>query len=494
MAIIKFHEKNISAFGKIEAVSGTYLAPAATDVLPATTLTGAVTYETGNYSYLGSDLSRDEITYQKDSFADFSLETPVQVLGVLNPALAVANAPMSAWLQACGAFITVNGTTGAVTYDNATVSNSSLSIDYRKTSADDLVNNKLTKFTGCRGSVDVSASVGDLPTFKFAFKGNASNPVEDPKLNPDAAALATQISNVSPIVRQATIVSAQLAPFGEPLTAQAILPGTVTTITRVANVATVTMSIAHNLLSGRKVNISGATDNLYNGDFTVAVVSATVFTYILEATPAANATGTLVAKAGGYAKSFCFSTLSAPNFFGFDYTRYLTGCEEGFAKGAVPTDVSVTILESQSATTDVTGITFAANIGTVTAAGHGLAVGNTITIADATGVDAAIYNGIATVLTTPTANTFTYTLAATPAGIATGSITVTNENFSSFDPDANISKLFTAEIKYGTGNGKFVTFRWSKLQLANVKEGKVANYFGRDITFRNTGNSYIILE
>lgn len=494
MAIVKFHEKNISAFGKIEAVSGTYLAPATTDVLPATTLEGSITYETGSYSYAGSDLSRDEITYQKDSYADFTLETPMQVLGVLNPSLTVANAPLSSWMQACGAFITVNGGSGAVTYDNATVSNSSLSIDYRKTSSDDIVNNKLIKFTACRGSVDITASVGELPTFKFAFKGNGSDPVQSPKLIPDAIVLANQISNVTPIVRQATIVSAQLAPFGEPLTAQAVLPGTVTTITRVGNVATVTMSVAHNLTSGRKVNVSGATDNLYNGDFLIAVTSATVFTYTMEATPVANATGTLVAKAGGYSQSFCFSTLSASNFFGFDYTRYLTGCEEGFAKGAVPTDVIITSLESQAASTVVSGITFVTNVGTVTAQAHGLAVGNTITISGATGVDADIYNGTAVVLSVPTANTFTYTLAGTPAGVATGSIIVTNNSFTTFDPDANISKLFTAQIKFGTGNGRYITLKWSKLQLANVKEGKVASYFGRDITFRNTGNSYIILE
>ena len=36
--------------------------------------------------------------------------------------------------------------------------------------------------------------------------------------------------------------------------------------------------------------------------------------------------------------------------------------------------------------------------------------------------------------------------------------------------------------------------KWDKLQISDVKEGKVATYFGRDVTFRNTGFSYIILE
>lgn len=48
---------------------------------------------------------------------------------------------------------------------------------------------------------------------------------------------------------------------------------------------------------------------------------------------------------GGTTKNFCFSKLSAANLFGFDYTRFLTGCQEGFSKGATPTDVTITMLE-----------------------------------------------------------------------------------------------------------------------------------------------------
>ena len=43
-------------------------------------------------------------------------------------------------------------------------------------------------------------------------------------------------------------------------------------------------------------------------------------------------------------KTFCFSKLSAPNFFGFDYSRFILSCLEGFSKGAVTTDVVLTRL------------------------------------------------------------------------------------------------------------------------------------------------------
>lgn len=491
MALTKFHEKNVALFGKIETTYGVYVAPAASDALPATSMDGSATVQTGNYQYLGDNLSRNEITYLTDQFAEVNVETPQQVLGVLNPALSVAAAPLSQWLQACGAFVTVNGSTGAVTYDNATVSNASLSVDYRKASSEDLVNQKLRQFNGIRGTVDVTASIGKgVPLLKFAFKGNTSDPIESPILTPD---FGSQITNVAPTIRQATIVAAQIAAFGEPFTAQAALPGTVTTITRTGNVATVTMSTAHNLATGRKVNISGATDNLYNGDFLIAVVSGTVFTYTMEATPSANATGTLVAKAGGYAQNFCFADLSAPNFFGFDYQRYLTGCEEGFAKGAVATDINVTMLEDKAINMQVSGITFSTTTATATSNGHNLVVGNSVTVSGATGADATLYNGTF-VVTAVTTNTFNYTMESTPAGVATGTLVARNNSVTTFDPDSNITNFFTAQVKFGTGNGRFVTYKWSKIQLSAVKDGKVATYFGKDVTFRNTGNSYIILE
>lgn len=488
--ITKFHEKNVALLGKIETVSGVYEAPAATDALPATTLTGSTTLETGSYEYLGSDLSRDEYTYTKDIYADVSIETIQQVLDVLDPARTVANVPMSQWYQSCGGYVTVDVGDGSVSIDNATVSNSSLSIDYRKTSSQDTVTQKLIKFTACRGSVDINADLGEVPKLTFAYKGNSSNPIQAPLITPD---FGSQTSAVSASVRQATIVNADIAPLGEPFTARAALPGSVTTITRVGAVATVTMSAPHLLASSRWVRISGATDPLYNGDFQIAVTGATTFTYTMKATPSANATGTLVAQAGGYSKNFCFGTLNAPNFFGFDYARYLTGCEEGFSKKAVPTDVTVGMLEDIASEFDIQSITFSTTTATVTAANHRMVTGEYVQISGATGADADIYNGIF-VITVTDSNTFTYTMLDTPANNAAGTLIGINTQSTKFDPDANLTGFFTARVKFGTRPGRYVTYKWDKLQLANVVEGKIGELFSRDVTFRNTGTSYIILE
>lgn len=63
---------------------------------------------------------------------------------------------------------------------------------------------------------------------------------------------------------------------------------------------------------------------------------------------------------GAGTKNICFSKLSAPNVSGFDLSRFLTGCQEGFARGAVASDVVLTILEDAA---DTAGFNPDANIG-----------------------------------------------------------------------------------------------------------------------------------
>ena len=94
----------------------------------------------------------------------------------------------------------------------------------------------------------------------------------------------------------------------EPLTVPFTL-GTdvaITSITRTGATATVTTTAAHGYSSANFVNIRGATGidaGFYNGDFTITVTSTTAFTYSMTGTPAANATGTLVANRGPVVKT-----------------------------------------------------------------------------------------------------------------------------------------------------------------------------------------------
>jgi len=65
---------------------------------------------------------------------------------------------------------------------------------------------------------------------------------------------------------------------------------TISTITHVGTTATVTTAAPHNLITGNRITISGATANDYNGTYVIIKTGASSFTYVMATTPAANAT------------------------------------------------------------------------------------------------------------------------------------------------------------------------------------------------------------
>jgi hypothetical protein len=86
---------------------------------------------------------------------------------------------------------------------------------------------------------------------------------------------------------------------GAPLTLDFTLgtDRTITSITRASTTATVTAT-AHGFTTGDQVNIRGAAETDYNGDFLVTVTDANTFTYTVSGSPATPATGTIVANNG----------------------------------------------------------------------------------------------------------------------------------------------------------------------------------------------------
>ena len=532
--IIKFNERNISLFGNVESTAGVYNAPSANQAIAATAMTGSVTYETGAFKFLGDNLSRLEYTYLKDVIADVTVDSFQQVIGNLSttntgPQI-LAAFPLTQFYQACGGHCTpITGSAwnghpvGSLLIDNVntpvTGGDVTLSVDFRKRSNQDTINDKLWKFLYMKGMVDLNASLGEVPTLKFALKGNSTpNPIAAAALTANYGLQATQ---VAASVRKQNVVSTTIAPA---------IP--VVSITFAAAVATV-YSPGHGLVSTDTIEISavkinGVTtdDSLYNGAFSItAIVDTDHFTYTMSGTPTANALGTpiITVTTPGKLKTFNFSTLAATNAFGFDLIRYLTSTEEGFTKDATPVDVTIGMLENQSPFQNAVSITKSSTTATVTLpVAHGLAVGDVVTISGATDPLFNVTNAV--VLSGGlTATAFTYTMTSTPVANAVadtnGSLSVIATkaaNYTTaigttvngaplttnslavlsgqFDADSNILGFFTVNIKFGTGAGKYITYKWNKLQLASVKDGKVSNLLSREMTFRNTGNSFVFFE
>jgi hypothetical protein len=173
MAYVKFHEKNIALLATKEVTEGTYVAPVGTDAVAATAIDGGIARETSSITFIGDSLFREETTYLKDEYGDINLDTPQQVLGALSGSLAADAAPFSELYQACGGAVSVftaavgSYPAGTVIVDNNSTSNSTISIDIRKSSPDDAANDKLVKMSGCRGMMDLTANISEVPSLKL---------------------------------------------------------------------------------------------------------------------------------------------------------------------------------------------------------------------------------------------------------------------------------------------------------------------------------------
>jgi hypothetical protein len=127
----------------------------------------------------------------------------------------------------------------------------------------------------------------------------------------------------------------------------------ISTITFSSTTATVTTAAAHGYTNGQTVNIRGATGAdaaRYNGDFAIAGASGSTFTYTMTGTPAANATGTLLANAGPLVKTtygggiFGAGVFASRNYDNANEYVVMAGPSSAFLwRNTSPTDTVVTV-------------------------------------------------------------------------------------------------------------------------------------------------------
>ena len=224
----------------------------------------------------------------------------------------------------------------------------------------------------------------------------------------------------------------------------------ISTITHVNNIATLTDISAHGLATGDQVAISGCIPTAYNGVFTITVLNSTQFTYAMASVPASNATtigsyevgidtpiNTLMnyTEVGTY-KLFAaagdkiyeakanpavrvFSGIQSDKLQSVNMTNtgghYLVACN-GVDPVMIYDGTRWFYVATTTTAQTISTITHVGAVATVTtASAHGLATHNRITITGATPTE---YNGTY-VITVTGSNTFTYTMASTPASNAT---------------------------------------------------------------------------
>jgi hypothetical protein len=218
----------------------------------------------------------------------------------------------------------------------------------------------------------------------------------------------------------------------------------ISSITRVGTTATATAT-AHGFVTTDYINVRGADQEEYNGDFIVTVVDADTFTYTMDADPGADATGTLLANPG----PVVLNDYAAGIFAGAGFSDPTTGRDRialfGVAQAYVfQSDTLIatvaypgneTILPAyelciEQAFGDLflfrynpefvpfaaSSITRTSTTATVTAVGHGLASGQRVRITGPDQIEYAIEHDITVV----DADTFTFPVPNTVATPATG--------------------------------------------------------------------------
>jgi type IV pilus assembly protein PilY1 len=250
----------------------------------------------------------------------------------------------------------------------------------------------------------------------------------------------------------------------------------VSSITLSGTTATVTTPVDHLLANGASVTISGdiSTQAEYTGTFTIAVTSATTFTYTVTVGPSNPTTPgniTVTRSDGSTATSAISSmTRSGTTVSVGTSSNVFTGaltCSSVTITAAVPTNYNVagrtpctkvgnkaltfdftageltptspalgTITADASVTRTISSMTRPTGSGTVTvttSAAHPFLNGDTITIS---GASDSLYNGNQ-IIAGVTATTFTFTVTPQPVSPASGSIVATGSASVARDPLIN---------------------------------------------------------
>jgi hypothetical protein len=236
----------------------------------------------------------------------------------------------------------------------------------------------------------------------------------------------------------------------------------VNSITRVGTLATATTNVAHNLVTGNQIVMSGITPAAYNGTFIITVLNATQFTYVMASTPASSATsnGTAYAIAAitNTGTGALVTTASAHNLYTGNVVT-ITGATPSAYNGTwaitrqSATTFTYALTTNPGGNATVVGtysvaaqtITYLSHNGTqanvTTTIAHGLYTGNQITVAGSTPSE---YNGTFNI-TVLNDTQFTYVMASSPATDATviGTYIVPAQTISTNVQTGIVAKLTT---------------------------------------------------
>jgi Tfp pilus tip-associated adhesin PilY1 len=325
----------------------------------------------------------------------------------------------------------------------------------------DTSNTALTSATFALGTRNVSPLTGyqskaitTLTDRKSVTLTNAANAVNVSSLSNGATTVAISTLKTS-TPKTVSLLSASVS---NPLSVS------VSSVAKVSSnfVVNAAAALPVNFTNGAFVTLSGNSVNAYNGTFTVSNVNTSARTFEI------NASGNPGTGSGGTAT--VTNTINSTTARATVTAHGFTSGQSITIAGATPAQFNgtfgITKIDNDtftynlaSASGDATGtITASGNTTTataITAAAHGLAVGNTVNIFGAT---PSGYNGAFTVATVPNTTTFTYTVASALSD-ATGTLQMTR--------GGSTTVTVTTATAHGFSNGNTISIANSNVSGYN---------------------------
>ena len=206
---------------------------------------------------------------------------------------------------------------------------------------------------------------------------------------------------------------------GSLVSVSGIIQTKVITTLNCVNLVVTAVSAGHGLSTGAIITVSGVTPITYNGTFTITVIDANTFVYVLSSNVLVAGSGTMLMTNTSVNGSFAI-TYTGTNTFDVILPTVWPGATNTITALAITTHVTYTVTNPYLQTKTLTSLSGTGTTVTATLNNHGYAANRYVTISGAT---PSYYNGTFKIASVLGPTQFTFNIGSTILASATGTIT-----------------------------------------------------------------------
>ena len=210
------------------------------------------------------------------------------------------------------------------------------------------------------------------------------------------------------------------------------------------NLVVTGVSTGHGLSSGMLVTVAGVTPTSYNGTYSITVVDANTFTYVVPGNILVVGSGTMVITNPAVDGNFSISSVGTSTFSVL-MSPIWAGATNNFTTVSITYTPAYTVTSPHLTTATLTSLTGSGTFATATLSNHGLAVNRYVTISGAT---PNYYNGTFKVTAVTGTNQFQYNAGVPLLTAATGTLHCT---YTTQWLDYGFSENQILNVDFGTG-------------------------------------------